>query len=346
MTGKYIRTMIAALCALAMPGLSHGQEAPPSTHLAGPSSTFEAIAYAASDAGTGKGHLLDLYLPAGADHALPLVIFVHGSGWMADNGREGAQAVAAALNPHGYAVAGVAIRSSGQAQFPGQLHDIKAAIRWLRTNAGRYRINPGKIGIMGESSGGWTSAMAAVTGDAPEMEGALGVQGVSSAVQASVAFYPPTDFLKMDAWALAPCNPKAMGFEARFCHDGPQSPESRLIGCAIQTCPAKVASANPVRYITPADPPVLIIHGEHDALVPHNQGELFYQALNKACHDASFISLPIAPHGSWFDMLSTTSLNYGATERSTEAANCKVTPPHPVTFDWNYLIAFFDSHLK
>jgi acetyl esterase/lipase len=79
------------------------------------------------------------------------------------------------------------------------LHDIKAAIRWLRANAWRYNLDPAHIAIMGDSSGGWTSAMAAVTGDAPEMEGTVGTTSVSSAVQAAVAFYPPTNFLAMDA---------------------------------------------------------------------------------------------------------------------------------------------------
>ena len=107
---------------------------------------------------------------------------------MANNGRQGGPALAAELNKAGYAVAGVAIRTSGQTRFPGQLHDIKAAIRWLRANAGKYNLNPGRIGIAGESSGGWLAAMAAVTGDVAELEGNLGTTGVSSAVQAAIAY--------------------------------------------------------------------------------------------------------------------------------------------------------------
>ena len=196
------------------------------------------------------------------------------------------------LNPAGYAVAGVSIRSSSQVKFPGQVHDIKAAIRWLRANAAKYNLDPNHIAIMGDSSGGWTSAMAALTGDAPAMEGSVGTTGVSSAVQAAVAFYPPTDFLSMDAWALRKCTEPN-------CHDNENSPESRLVGCAIQSCPDKVQAANPLRYITADDPPIMILHGDSDQLVPHNQGEQLYMALNKACKDAIFISLPKAPHGNW-----------------------------------------------
>ena len=109
--------------------------------------------------------------------------------------------------PAGYAVAGVSIRSSAQVVFPGQLHDIKAAIRWLRANAATYGLDASRIAIMGDSSGGWTTAMAALTGDAPELEGSVGVTGVRSDVRAAVAFYPPTDFLAMDAWAVRACTP-------------------------------------------------------------------------------------------------------------------------------------------
>lgn len=315
--------------------------------LSGPKPTHAAIAYAESNASTGEGHLLDLYLPSDVKAATPLVIFTHGSGWTRDNGRSDAQAVAAELNKAGYAVAGVAIRSSSQAQFPAQLHDIKAAIRWLRTNASKYNIVPDKFGIMGESSGGWTSAMAALTGDDPALEGKEGVTGVSSAVQASIAFYSPTDFLKMDRWALKKCNPDAkMPSDTDGCHDSADSPESMLLGCPIQTCPERAAIANPINYISRNDPPIMIVHGENDALVPHAQGAELYQALNKACHSSVFVSMPLAPHGLWNKMLTDPDMAYGTTIRSTDGETCAVTTPKPGTFNWSTIVAFFDAHLK
>src|ERR1035438_9229017 len=160
--------------------------------------TYANIDYAPPEPASSNGHKLDLYIPAGAAQPLPTVIWTAGSAWPADTGKNGARIVASQLNPAGYVVAGVSIRSSAQVKFPGQLHDIKAAIRWLRANAARYNLDPDHIAIMGDSSGGWTTAMAAVTGDAPEMEGSVGTTGVSSAVQAAVAFYPPTNFLTMD----------------------------------------------------------------------------------------------------------------------------------------------------
>lgn len=307
--------------------------------------THANLDYATADPPGTTGHKLDLYIPSGSSKPLPVVIWTGGSGWMATNGKDLAGLLAAQINPAGYAVAGVSIRSSSQVKFPGQLYDIKAAIRWLRSNATKYGFDPNHIAIMGDSSGGWTAAMAAVTGDAPEMEGILGETGVSSKVQAAVAFYPPTNFLTMDAWALKPCDPKSTTFSA-FCHDGPTSPESRLLGCPIQSCPDKVKAASPMTYITADDPPIMILHGDSDQLVPHNQGESLYMALNKACKDAVFISLPKAPHGNWNGFLTNDSLREAATIRSTSASGCTVTNPTPFTPTWKTIIDFLDKYMK
>ena len=307
--------------------------------LPGPRPTHADLDYAPPDPATSNGHKLDLYIPSGATGVLPVVIWTGGSAWMADTGKRTAPGVAAQLNPAGYAVAGVSIRSSSQVQFPGQLHDIKAAIRWLRANAPRYNLDPNRIAIMGDSSGGWTTAMAALTGDAPEMEGSVGTTGVSSKVQAAVAFYPPTNFLTMDAWALKKCGQPG-------CHDEPTSPESRLVGCAIQTCPEKVQAANPVRYVTAADPPMMILHGGSDPLVPHNQGEQLYMALNKACLDAVFISLPKAGHGPWNGFLTDDAIREAATVRSTAGQGCAVANPAPFTPSWKTVIEFLDQKMR
>jgi acetyl esterase/lipase len=337
----------ATVAALALVTATVATPAQPTQRLAGPPPTVRDIVYATTDSASRAGHLLDLYLPTASAGPTPVVIFSAGSAWMANNGRQGAQRLAAELNKAGYAVAGVAIRTSGQTTFPGQLHDIKAAIRWLRSNSAKYNLNSDRIGIVGESSGGWLSTMAAVTGDVTDLEGNLGTTGVSSAVQAAIAFYPPTDFLQMDAWALKPCDP-AVGLDPSraFCHDGPESPESRLIGCAIQSCPEKTQRANPIRYISKSDPPIMIIHGGSDALVPHAQGEMLYQALNKACHDAVFISLPVAGHGNWSSMMTDSALVVAATRRATSSSGCAVEYPRPYTPTWATVVEFFDRSLK
>jgi acetyl esterase/lipase len=331
--------MAITLMILGAPVQAPGLQAPGGGAPQGPSPTYADLDYAPAEPPSTNGHKLDLYIPAATAGSLPVVIWTGGSAWMADTGKRTAGSLAARLNPAGYAVAGVSIRSSSQIRFPGQLHDIKAAIRWLRANAAKYRLDPNRIGIMGDSSGGWTTAMAAVTGDAPELEGSVGTTGVSSRVQAAVAFYPPTNFLLMDAWAIQKCT-------GDRCHDSESSPESRLIGCPIQTCPDKVQLANPLRYITEADPPIMILHGNSDPLVPHNQGEQLYMALNKACKDAVFISLPKAPHGNWNGFLTDDAIREAATVRATSSAGCTVSNPMPYTPTWKTVIDFLDKYMK
>jgi acetyl esterase/lipase len=289
------------------------------------SPTHANIAYAAAEPALSRGHLLDLYLPA-AEKPVPVVIWTGGSAWKGDDGKATAGLVATRLLPAGLAVAGVSIRSSSQTTFPGQLYDIKAAIRWLRANAANYNLDPDHIGIMGDSSGGWAAAMAAVTEDSPELEGKVGTLGVSSMVQAAAAFFPPTDFLAGNA--------------------GPMSPESVLLGCALRTCPEKARAANPVRYVTGKEPPIMILHGKLDPLVAHNQGVLLYKALKKACDEAVFISLPKAGHGPLNAFLTSDAIREGATIRSTSAAGCKVTNPTPFRPTWGTVIEFFNRHLR
>jgi acetyl esterase/lipase len=343
-----IVTALLAVAGAPFTGFAQRQATQPNA----PSPTVADIDYAPPEPATSKGHKLDLYIPVGARTPMPVVIWTAGSAWMSDMGKSRADVIAAQLLPLGYVVAGVSIRSSSQAKFPAQLHDIKAAIRWLRANAAKYQLDPDHIGLIGDSSGGWTTVMAALTGDSPELEGSIGVTQGSSRIQAAIAFYPPTDFLSMDAWAPRKCGSASRGavgapnVNAGFCHDDQGSPESRLVGCAIQTCPEKVHAADPTRYITAGDPPVMIFHGDSDPLVPHNQGERLYMALNKACASAVFISLPKAGHGPVTGFLTDDALREAATTRSTSADGCTVTNPVPYRPTWKTVTDFFDKYLR
>jgi dienelactone hydrolase len=150
----------------------------------------------------------------------------------------------------------------------------------------------------------------------------------------------------MDAWALRPCDPADATGRGAFCHDAASSPESQLVGCAIQSCPDAVQRANPMRYISKADPPIMIIHGGSDPLVPHAQGELLYQSLNKACRDAVFISMPVAGHGVWNTMMTDSTLAAAATRRSTSSSDCTVQQPKPYTPTWTTVVDFLDRSLR
>lgn len=245
------------------------------------------IAYAPAQPAGSRGHLLDLHLPSTGITPRPLLIWHSGSAWSSDDGKVGADAIAAIFNPLGFAVAGVSVRSSSQAIFPAQVHDIKAAIRWLRANAATYQLDPDRFAIMGDSSGGWLTEMATLSGGVAALEGTIGTTGVSSAVQTGLAFYGPTDFLQMNAQNLP-----TGGLD----HDSPASPESLLVGCPIQTCPAQVAQASPMTYVDSNDPPLMFLHGQADFLVPHGQSVLLYNRIKAQCGKATFISVPGADH--------------------------------------------------
>jgi acetyl esterase/lipase len=268
------------------------------TGVTAPKEVVRDVAYAPPEPAESRGHLLDLHLPDRTGQPVPLVLWSHGSGWLEENGQEGADAVAARLNPLGIAVAGVAVRSSTYARFPGQRDDVKAAIRFLKNDAARYGLDPERFAVMGESSGGWAAAMAAVTGNRPDLEGDLGVRGPSSRVAAAVLFYPPTDFLQADDHMID-CGWFNEAYGVRECHSDPDAPESLLLGCPIRSCPDRVAEANPVTYVDQDTPPVLILHGTDDLVVPHHQSELLLEALRAACRPASLISLSGGDHGSW-----------------------------------------------
>lgn len=187
--------------------------------------------------------------------------------------------------------------------------------------------------------------MAAATQGLADLEGDIGVSGPPSTIQAAVAFWPPTNFLSMDAWAMQPCEHIEFIGTKGFCHDHPQSPESRLVGCPIQSCPEAVKSANPINYFSKSSAPLLILHGQSDPLVPHSQGEALYQAYNKSCADAVFVSIPKLGHGPLVQLMTDAELAAGTAIRSTTAENCVTENPRPIQFSARTLFAFLNEHL-
>jgi acetyl esterase/lipase len=270
------------------------------------------ITYYLPDTPTVNGNKLDLYVPVvSGKRKLPLVIWSSGSAWLSDNGRAGAAAIADVFNAQGYAVAGVSVRSSAQTAFPGQLHDIRAAIRWLRDHAAEYGLDPKQFAIMGNSSGGWVASIAGTTSDVAQLPGEPATGGTSSAVQVAVPFFPPTDFLQMDAWYVQhPTVPSFIRHDAPLAPLPPPwnffnaSPESLLVRCTdaagnllgIQSCPAETQAANPISYVEGDEVSMLILHGESDPLVPNGQSVLLYEALTGAGNEATFVSVPAAGH--------------------------------------------------
>ncbi len=314
------------------------------------------IAYAPPPAPDSKAHLLDIYLPQVSAARYPVVIMTRGSAWLRDDGkdlyyevdgkaifwRDGVDLVRR-LNDRGVAVVAASIRPSHEGDFPAQINDAKSVVRWVRANAPSYNFDPDHIGYFADSSAGWSALMTALTGDVAELEGDVGVTGVSSRLQAVVTFFAPTDFSQMDDWAVSKCDPEAEMTASLACRYKTGSTVSRLLNCPILECPDVVQKANPARYITDDDPPVLMFHGQSDRHVPHHQGELLYQALNKGCRDVTFISLPLGGHGGF---IGRQDLLPGTTRRVTSSANCEVKPLELYTPSWDTVLDFFDLHLR
>jgi acetyl esterase/lipase len=207
---------------------------------------------------------LDIYLPDSNLEKYPVIVSIHGGAFMMGDKADGqVNPMLQALN-YGYAVVSVNYRLSGEAQFPAQIHDIKAAIRFIRANAAKYKLNSSKIAAWGGSAGGNLAALAGTSGNVTELEDlSQGNAEYSSRVQAVVDWFGPIDFCAMDQQFNESGKGKAD-------HDAANSPESRLMGKPIQQIPELVKLANPETYITPDDPPFFIQHGTEDQLVPTN----------------------------------------------------------------------------
>jgi acetyl esterase/lipase len=236
-----------------------------------------------------NGHprqVLDLYLPE-KENKTPLLIWVHGGAWL-----EGSKDdfVPQEYLAQGYAVASLNYRLSQHAIFPAQIQDCKAAVRWLRAHAERYHLDPQRFGAWGASAGGHLVALLGTTGRPTAWDVGENLE-VSSRVQAVADYFGPTDFGQMDAHRL----PDGM------VHDTPQSPESRLVGGAIQEKKAEVAAASPVTYVSPGAAPFLIVHGDQDPLVPFHQSVLLADALRKAGVAVQLYPVAGAGHGGFTD---------------------------------------------
>jgi acetyl esterase/lipase len=209
--------------------------------------------------------LLDLVLPENAKN-VPVTIWLHGGGWYAGSRADGPTYWCATLAAHGIAVAAVDYRLSGDAPFPAQIHDIKAAIRWLRANADQYGINAGRIGIWGHSAGGHLAALAALTGDVPALEGNCGTPGVSTRVQAA---------------AVASCNSDFGGW---------WSPENAWV--IEHLFDGRVNDlAGPVNHVSRDAPPFLIAHGTRDETVPFDQATRLRDALESVGVPVEFVPI-------------------------------------------------------
>lgn len=215
----------------------------------------------------------------------PLVVFVQGSGWGPQNLYSSIPQLAD-LAHRGYVVASVEYRPSTQATAPAQIQDVKTAIRYLRANAAKYGIDPQRVAIWGDSSGGHMAALVATTVGHAEFA-TTDYADQSDAVQAVVDFYGVSDLTTMGR------------FPSWIEHDAEGSPGSLMLGGSPLSLREKAVAHSPVTYIKVDRqlPPFLLVHGELDVIVPFNQSVELYEALRVAGKDVLFYKVEDGNHG-------------------------------------------------
>jgi acetyl esterase/lipase len=224
--------------------------------------------------------VLDLWVPADATGPVPVVVFVHGGGWV-EGDKDQVRSKLPALLDAGFAVASVDYRLAEQAIFPAAVRDAKAAIRWLRANADANGLDPDAIAVWGESAGGNMAALVGVTGDQATVfdDPSLGNPETSSAVQAAVDWFGPVDLLAMQQMERddAVCDDP-------YDHDAGDAYESRWLGIAMQYDIDVAERADPITYIPTSGvlPPFSIAHGDADCVVDIRQSRLLIEALDEA----------------------------------------------------------------
>lgn len=227
-------------------------------------------------------HKLDLYAPEGAGPR-PLAIWIHGGAWRA--GSKDSVPILPLLE-RGWAVASVEYRLSPEAPFPAQMHDIKAAIRFLRANASELGVDPASFTLLGSSAGGHLVALAGLSDGVQELEGTLGDHSQeSSRVAAIVSFYGASNFRTILEQSTE------HGLSVRI-------PALRLfIGGTPSEVPMAADMASPIHHVDADDPPILLIHGDADPQMPYAQSVELKAALDDAEVPNELITIKDGKHG-------------------------------------------------
>jgi acetyl esterase/lipase len=237
------------------------------------------ITFATVDASTLK---LDLYLPDSGSPA-GLIVWVHGGAWKGGS-RSGVELKA--LTEKGWAIASVDYRLSPVARFPAQIHDLKAAVRFLRAHATEYGYPASPIIAAGSSAGAHLAALLGVTNDLPALEGTVGTHlEISSDIQAIVSLYGASNLTSI----LAQSTPHGVGMRVPALE--------LLLGGQPDKVPKLARLASPVFQVDAQDPPLLLLHGDQDPQMPINQSHELQGAYEKLGLPVVFKVLHGSAHG-------------------------------------------------
>ncbi len=234
------------------------------------------IKYANPD---GQQLQLNLARPKAATGPLPMVLCIHGGGFRAGH-RDGNNALCLKLAQRGFVAATVSYRLAPKYQFPAAVHDVKAAVRWLRANAAKYQIDPARIGVTGDSAGGHLAQFLGVTAGVKEFEGDGGNADQSSRVACVVNRYGPSDFTKSYAKSVDAAEVLPL-----------------FLGGDLRTALQRHIQSSPLNWVTPEAAPTLILHGTEDKYVAYEQGVWLRDRLQACGVEVELMTFAGAGHG-------------------------------------------------
>ena len=229
----------------------------------------------------GDGHprrRLSLLLPKRptVPEPLPMIVYIHGGGWRAGHHRDGARVLQDLVATGRFAGASIGYRLTDEVVWPAPYEDCRRALAWIRDHARDLGIDPRRIVAFGHSAGAHLALMLAVREVGPNR------------LAGAIDFFGPTDLLAMQS---------QMPPEGVIEHDAPDSPESLLVGGPVQEHPEQARSASPIEFVDPSDPPLLVIHGDRDLLVPFGQSTEFVKTVREGGGSVVFLEIEGGGHG-------------------------------------------------
>ncbi|GMV83690.1 MAG: hypothetical protein AMXMBFR7_48740 [Planctomycetota bacterium] len=212
----------------------------------------------------------------------PAIVFIHGGGWAGGDAKQFFGQAAYLAWKYGFYAVSVRYRLTDKAPFPACLQDVKAAMRWVRARAERWKIDPERIAVAGGSAGGHLAAMVALTPGVPDYEGDGGTPGVSSHANAAVLFNPVLDLF------------------TRAVRQGTKEAVRKLLQAEVADAPQRFKDASPQFRLHPSAPPCLILHGANDTTVPPEQATAFHSSAAELGVPCELELYPDVGHG-WFN---------------------------------------------